>query len=134
MQSPKVVFDTNVLISAFVFEGQSAKSVEYCIEHTEVYISVWIINELKEKLFEKFRLSNKEVKTIESLILSEFHLHQPVTSLPAVCRDADDNHVLQLAESSMADYIITGDKDLLVLKKYKSTAIVSPSIFVELAK
>ena len=51
-----------------------------------------------------------------------------------VCRDPDDARILALAELSGADYIITGDGDLLVLKKFGSTQIVSPRRFWELAK
>lgn len=131
MPSLKIVFDTNVLISAFVFQGRSAKAIEYCITHTEVFISEWIFAELKEKLATKFKLTTHQIKTIEELLRTEFGVHVPTTKLPIVCRDADDNNILQLAESIKADFVITGDADLLTLKKFKSTRIVSPAIFLD---
>lgn len=131
MPSLKIVFDTNVLISAFVFEGRSAKVIEYCIANTEVFISGWILAELKEKLATKFKLTAHQIKAIEELLLSEFTVHAPATKLPKVCRDADDNNILQLAESIKANFIITGDTDLLTLKKFRSSQIVSPAKFLE---
>jgi len=58
-------------------------------------------------------------------------VHAPATKLPKVCRDADDNNILQLAESIKTNYIITGDTDLLTLKKFRSSQIVSPAKFLE---
>jgi predicted nucleic acid-binding protein len=51
-----------------------------------------------------------------------------------ICRDKDDNNIIALAVSAKADFIITGDKDLLVLKKYKSIRIVSPREFWEVER
>ncbi|MBV6442783.1 MAG: putative toxin-antitoxin system toxin component, PIN family [Haliscomenobacteraceae bacterium CHB4] len=66
-----------------------------------------------------------------SLIAEKSSLVQPHTPLPTVCRDTDDNNVLQLTESVQADYLITGDKDLLVLNIYQGTRIVAPAQFLE---
>jgi putative PIN family toxin of toxin-antitoxin system len=67
-------------------------------------------------------------------ISSEFSIIKPHTNLPINCRDKDDNNILQLAESVFADYIITGDKDLLILKHFKKTRILLPSEFLSLFK
>ena len=48
-----------------------------------------------------------------------------VTSEVSLCRDEDDNFLLALAIDSKADFSITGDKDLLVLKKVENTSIIS---------
>lgn len=48
-----------------------------------------------------------------------------------ICRDKKDNQVLDLCVVGKADYLVTGDKDLLVLKKFKKTKIVSPREFIE---
>ena len=127
----KIILDTNVLISAFVFGGNSAKSLEYSIEKCDVCISPWILEELRRTLKEKFKISTQDVIRIEQILKSDFHLFLPHTKLPAICRDKDDNHILQLAESTHADYIITGDKDLLVIHKYKKTEILDPKRFLE---
>jgi putative PIN family toxin of toxin-antitoxin system len=51
-----------------------------------------------------------------------------------ISRDPSDDHVLALAEQSGADYIITGDEDLLILKRYNKTPIVQPRQFWEILK
>ncbi|MCL4550295.1 MAG: putative toxin-antitoxin system toxin component, PIN family [Bacteroidetes bacterium] len=46
-----------------------------------------------------------------------------------ICRDKDDNNILETAVAAKANVIISGDKDLLVLKKYKNISIISPREF-----
>lgn len=128
----KVVFDTNVLISAFVFGGNSAKAFDKCVEKHDISISQYIIDELSDKLKNKFHIPLADISKITGLLKNELMFHRPATKLPEVCRDKDDNHILQLAESAESDLIITGDKDLLVLKKYKTVTIISPKDFLEL--
>ncbi|MDQ3099857.1 MAG: putative toxin-antitoxin system toxin component, PIN family [Bacteroidota bacterium] len=48
---------------------------------------------------------------------------------PQVCRDPKDDHLLALAKTAKAHYLLTGDSDLLVLKKYGRTQIVKPAAF-----
>ena len=105
-----IVFDTNVLISAFVFGGTSGKVLEFCVEQDELYISPWILRELTKVLHSKFKFPLTEIETIKSIINSGFNIINPHTHLPAICRDKDDNNILQLAESIKAHFIITGDK------------------------
>ena len=52
----------------------------------------------------------------------------------SLCRDKKDIHVLGLAQRSLAEYIITGDQDLLCLVKYKKTKIVTPRGFWTILK
>ena len=51
-----------------------------------------------------------------------------------LCRDKDANKILALCKNNEIKYIITGDNDLLVLKKYESTKIIKPRFFWEIAK
>lgn len=53
----------------------------------------------------------------------------PATKLN-ICRDPEDNFVLELAQAEQADYIVTRDKDLLDMKKWKKTLIVKPENFL----
>ena len=53
----------------------------------------------------------------------------PHPKLRAVCRDPDDIKILGLAVASNADYIVTGDKDLLVLKSFQGILILNPRSF-----
>jgi putative PIN family toxin of toxin-antitoxin system len=102
------------------------------VESSDVFISDFIIDEVSDKLQHKFSLSAKAVKDILNSISAVVENIKPTTSLPNVCRDKDDNHILQLCETVSADFLITGDKDLLVLENYKSTSIISPAEFMKL--
>jgi hypothetical protein len=55
-----------------------------------------------------------------------------VTSEVDACRDPKDNFLLALAKDSQADFLITGDKDLLVLKQFENTQILSFVDFIKL--
>ena len=125
----RIVLDTNMLISAFLFKGLSASVYDYCVSHTEVHLSEWIIAEFLEKLENKFNVDSEVRKAIEEVVRERAKVSDPSISLPTICRDKDDNHVLRIAESISADFIVTGDKDLLVLKEYQKTKMVTPRVF-----
>ncbi|OGF45804.1 MAG: putative toxin-antitoxin system toxin component, PIN family [Candidatus Firestonebacteria bacterium RIFOXYC2_FULL_39_67] len=124
----KVVIDSNVIIAAFATRGICQSIFEAAMESSEVIISKKIINEVKEKLSVKIKLPQASVtEAVE--YLNEFCVLTTFEKSKKVCRDEKDNHILWLAESSKAEYIITGDEDLKVLKKHKITQIVSPRGF-----
>lgn len=127
----KIVIDTNVLISAFVFKGFAAKVFEYCAVYQSIILSNWILNELKEKLIKKFKIEPSDVNDVIQLMKNRATILEPKSKLPDACRDKDDNNILQLAEYAEANYIISGDKDLLILKSYKMTTILNPRTFFE---
>ncbi|MGB3524634.1 MAG: putative toxin-antitoxin system toxin component, PIN family [Flavobacteriales bacterium] len=55
-----------------------------------------------------------------------------VRSVVELCRDPDDDHFLALCKDGKADFLITGDKDLLVLKTFMKTRIIDPAEFLQL--
>lgn len=127
----KVVLDTNVLISAFVFKGFAAKVFDYCIAQTTIILSPWIIEELTDKLLNKFELDQTLFDEVQTLLLEKVTIVTPTNKIPQVCRDKDDNHILQIAEFVKADFIITGDKDLLELNSYNTIPIINPRTFLD---
>jgi putative PIN family toxin of toxin-antitoxin system len=127
----KIVFDTNVLLSAFATHGLSYRVLDICLDKHELYISKWIIDEVTEKLRTKFSVDKKDILKALRFIESEFILAKPTGIMPNKCRDIDDNNVLHLAEFCGAQIIITGDKDLLILKTYKEIQIINPRGFIE---
>ena len=128
----KVVLDTNVLISAFVFKGKAATVYHYCVATETVFLSDWILEELTRTLRRKFNLPEADVQEFLALLSERCSLALPTSPLPNICRDPDDNHILQLAEHVAADFLVTGDKDLLSLSSFASARIVSPGEFSEL--
>lgn len=58
-------------------------------------------------------------------IIEEYAEFTTVTSMVDLCRDKKDNFLLALAKDSSSDYLITGDSDLLVIKKFEETEIIT---------
>ena len=130
----KVVIDTNVVISAFVFKGNCEKVLETCYGRFNLTISTWVLQEIKNVLKRKFEIPDDKINDLEAILSESFTIVIPNNLMPNVCRDADDNNVLQLAEFIGADYLVTGDKDLLILKSYNNVKIFNPKEFLELFK
>lgn len=125
----KIVFDTNVLISNFLFGSFSAEVFEYCYIYHEIYVSKWIIDELTEKLINKFKIPQIKTESILEKIYTGCKLINPEGDIPNVCRDFDDNNILHLGLFIKSDFIVTGDSDLLDIKEYKGIKILNPRDF-----
>lgn len=129
----KIVVDTNVLISAFVFGGNADRVLGNALAVGEIVCSVFIFNELTQVLTEKFDIPTEKANRILDSLRQVVVFVEPNSPLPNICRDPDDNNILQLAESANADFIVTGDKDLLTLGTFGNTQIVSPITFLQMA-
>ncbi|MHB1335480.1 MAG: putative toxin-antitoxin system toxin component, PIN family [Candidatus Humimicrobiaceae bacterium] len=128
-----LVLDTNVLISAIVFKGRPEIILKSCILENKFdgVVSPEILAELIKKLKIKFGFSDELTKEWELIFKNTLKNMLPSYNIK-VCRDPDDNKILDLAVFSGADYIITGDKDLLSLGKYKDIIIITPADFINL--
>jgi putative PIN family toxin of toxin-antitoxin system len=130
----KAVFDTNVLIAALLTEGICAKlMVRARRRDFDLILCDGILQEFKRVLKKKFAASPHE--TSEALaILSEAtrEILGQTDSITPICRDSDDDLILACARDAVADYIVTGDEDLLVLKNYEGISIVNPGEFERL--
>jgi putative PIN family toxin of toxin-antitoxin system len=130
-----IVLDTNVLIAAFISpKGICNEVFELCIHNHTLIISEFILSEIKEKLKQKFNFTEKEITEITDLLLLKFRVVNIKGDIINVCRDPDDNNIIETAVSGKAKIIITGDKDLLVLKKYDKINIISPREFYNFEK
>jgi uncharacterized protein len=127
----KIVFDTNVILSALITQGLSSRVLDICIDKHQLFISPWIINEVLLKLDVKMHVAKPEIDRVSAFLDNIFNKIVPEGDIPAVCRDKDDNNILLLAQTIKANIIITGDNDLLSLKEYLKTKIVSPRQFIE---
>lgn len=128
----RIILDTNVLLSALLFGGKSRVAYDMCVETQHIFTSEWQLQEFYQKLEHKFKIDSITLKNIDNTMRNVFDIVAPNTPFPTICRDLDDNNILQLAETAKVDYIITGDKDLLVLKTFLETVILSPSDFLVL--
>lgn len=130
--STLVVFDTNVLLSAFRFKKTPGEVYQYCAERHTLYTSEWLLNELANVLKrDKFNLPPDIQEAILLQVKSDAQLVFPTNELPTDSRDPDDNNVLQVAVFVKANFIITGDRDLLDLKEVGGVTIINPSYFYE---
>ncbi len=130
----KVVLDTNVLIAAFATQGLCHALMELCVDQHELLLSPDILKEVGAALQKKLKVPPHVVKDVTDYLTSHATLQKPGRLEKPVSRDPSDDHILALAERSRADYVITGDEDLLVLKEYKGIPIVLPRRFWEILK
>lgn len=127
----RIVFDTNVILSALITRGLSSRVLDICIDRHSLYISQFIMDEVSEKLRKKFNADEQQLIKVTSFLLSSFTLIKPAGEKPDVCRDKDDNNILHLSNTVKANLIITGDKDLIVLRSHNGTNIITPRNFME---
>lgn len=126
----KVTIDTNVIISALIFGGNSKIIIEKLLKREFVaFTSIQLVSELVETLLIKFNFTKEMILKLDALIASNFVVVYPTKRIN-VARDVDDNRVLEVAVTSNSKYIITGDKDLLIIKRYKNIEILSPKEFL----
>lgn len=129
-----VVFDTNVLVAAFLTEGICHKLLMRARKgEFDLILSGDISSEFERVLFDKFSLSQPEISDVRNLLAEATKTSlQMVHPIEPLCRDSDDDKVLACAFEGRADYLVTGDEDLLVIKQYVGTQILTPRDFENL--
>jgi putative PIN family toxin of toxin-antitoxin system len=129
----RFVFDTNVIVSATLLAGSVPRQAfDKALDKGTNLISVPVLLELAEVLgrekLNKYLLEEERMRFLVAL-LKESELVE-VTETITDCRDARDNKFLELAVSGKADYIISGDADLLVLNPFRGIQISTPRDFL----
>jgi len=127
----KAVFDTNVLISAFLTEGVCSKLlVRARKKQFHLTTCPFILDEFQAILHGKLSATKGEIQTAVQLIneAAQSVVH-PEHTVDGMCRDADDDNILDCLIASDADYLVTGDADLLSLKMFRDKAIIRPRDF-----
>ena len=129
----RLVLDTNVLVSAFLWQGVPGRLIELATEQEiQLLTSRVLLDELADVLPRK-KLAKKVAATgltAAQIVLNYRRLAQLVTARKlsqAVSRDADDDHVLACAIAAQADLIVSGDEHLLSLKIHQNIPIVTPA-------
>ena len=128
----RFVFDTNVIVSAALLAGSITRQAFDKALDGRILISVAVLLELAEvfsrKKFNKYLLEEERMRFLVAL-LKEAELVE-ITQVVTDCRDVKDNKFLELAVSGNADYIVSGDEDLLVLNPFRGIAILTPREFL----
>jgi putative PIN family toxin of toxin-antitoxin system len=128
----RVVFDTNIFISAFAIPGSLAeKAILKVTEGGDILvISKDIINEVLSVLSSKFS-RDKEALSHIAVILSELgELVKPNPKI-SIFKDDHDNRILECAIHGEADALVTGDKEMLRLREYSGIKIISLKKYIE---
>ncbi len=128
-----IVIDTNVLVSCFLFGGRLDRLRTLWKAHAIIpLVSRETFDELQRVLsYPKFSLTHGELRTIVTVeILPYFEVIEIANEIKATCRDPHDDKFLAVAANSQASWLITGDKDLLVLQVFQNTKIITPAEFL----
>jgi putative PIN family toxin of toxin-antitoxin system len=128
----RVVADTNILISAFLFGGLPRVFLDRGIAGAfSLVTSGALLDELDEKLSGKFAVPESKALAFLSQLKSNAAVVNPSFVLDAVFDDPDDNRVLECAIAGKANCIVSGDRHLLRLGSYEGIAIHTVRQFLE---
>ena len=128
----RVVVDTNVLVAALTHMGRSRRLVVRLLEAHTVISSGRLLAELADVLArDKFGISSSQIDRYLSSLVNACNIVPDSERFKVVSEDPNDDVVLNVAYAGKADYIVTGDKHLLTLNKFKKTRIISPKQMLE---
>jgi putative PIN family toxin of toxin-antitoxin system len=127
----RVLFDTNVFASAFTSAGLCNQAYERAIIRADLITSPRLLDELHRTLVKRMKLEAGLAGEIIAELAGELKLVEPTALPQPVCRDKDDDWVLATALAGGAEILVSGDKDLLVLKEFQGIKIFSPRRFIE---
>lgn len=129
----KVVFDTNIFVSAFIIPGSRGQEA-FLLAHrrkVSLYSSVPILTETARILRTKFSQSETDVMAALKLI-SRAAMMVQATRKVTVLQDMPDNHILECAVTAQADLIVTGDRELLAHREFEGISIVRLADFLRM--
>jgi putative PIN family toxin of toxin-antitoxin system len=132
-QTPKIIIDTNLWISFLI--GKSFTNLKSLIveKQIEIIISEQLLAEIRtvtqRPKLTKYFPQQKVEDFLEFLISIAIKIE--ITSNVTLCRDPKDNFLLALAKDSKADYLLTGDSDLLILNRFENTEILKYIDFIQ---
>ncbi len=127
--SPRCVFDTNVLVSALLFDQSTPARAFFAALHAgEVFVSGDVIVELNDVLgrdkFARYVTEEERARFLRSLLHEAWLVE--IREKVRACRDPEDDKFLDLAVYGEADCIVSGDEDLLSLNPFRGIQILTP--------
>ena len=132
----RTVLDTTAIVSALLFNDSApGRALIRALDTGTILVSTALAQELQDVLnrpqFDRY-ITREERDEFLMAFMREAELVE-ITETVAACRDPKDNQILELAVSGNADYIVTGDDDLLVLNPFRDIAIIAPADFVRVS-
>ena len=127
-----VTFDTNILVSGFTSpEGRASQAmVNITLGHDDLFISQPIIAELLRVLEQKFNWSVAALASVDGWIARNCQIVAPAETL-SVLADEPDNRILECAVAANAEVIVTGDRQMLALQRFRDVRILALADYLE---
>ena len=130
----RVIIDTNLWISFLITNNLNILSELFLFERFQIIFSDELFNEFldvaRRSKFKKY-FDEKSVQLLIENISEKLEFIE-VASAITICRDLKDNFILALSIDGNADYIVTGDKDLLSLNGFKGKKIITINEFIKI--
>ncbi|MDZ4198411.1 MAG: putative toxin-antitoxin system toxin component, PIN family [Kiritimatiellia bacterium] len=127
----RIILDANVLIAAIAGRGLCESLLELCLEEHVLIVSQELLDEVSGKLIRKIKLPVAVVDDFCSLLRNNAILETPAPVAAEACRDPKDLYLLGLCEATRAEFLVTGDLDLIESGWRGITRIVTPRQFWE---
>lgn len=135
----RAVLDTNILVSGLVNEhGAPRRLVDDWLAGRFILVSsLYLMTELNHvlaypRIARRLALTQTEIETLLAGLLTTAEITPGQLQLPGVTRDPKDDAVVACAKEGQADYLVSGDRDLLDLDRYEEIQIVTPQQFVDI--
>ncbi len=132
----KLIVDTNLWVSFVISKKLNLPDPLLFAGNTRLLFSTELITEIQETITKPRLKKYFGINALEEMLsaFEPFIDLIEVESIVTVCRDPKDNFLLALAKDGKADYLLTGDKDLLELKKFGKTKIKTITAFIDETK
>lgn len=126
MKIQRIVLDTNIFVSDLICGGKARECIDKIRnKKIQIFVSEPMLLELEHVMYEKFSGMEGESESSGSDVLQFAEVVEVSENIKMYTDDPADNIVLQTAINSAADFLVTGDKALLALKKIRNTKIIS---------
>ena len=134
----RAVVDTNVLVRALIKPQGSVGPVllrlrrgDYVLLYSQPLLEELVDVLNRPRIRQKYRLTDQDIETVFGLVLLRGEAIVPQRRI-AACRDPRDDKFLEVAVEGIADVIVSGDEDLLVLHPFAGIPVVSPGAFLNM--
>jgi len=129
----KLVLDTNVFISSFFWGGNPRKVMMRIVDGKDM---LFVSNEILQEVFSvmarpKFGIDHRQVTHFIDSIEEISYRVNLLGLVQGVCRDSDDDKILECGVLGKVDFIISGDNDLLSLKEFQGIPIITASEYMD---
>ena len=132
MRPCRIVLDSNIIVSAFLFGGVPRRVMDLILEgKVECFVSVAILDEVRDVLQRpKFGLLPEHALAFAEAFHDICQMVSPAMKIHAIKDDPDDNMVLECASAAAAGFIVSGDKHLLALGEWEGIQVVNATDFL----